>query len=123
MTSDWMQVPVVKCLNYTKTTCKATSKPVTERLDWTDQKVVPSGSEDMQHCFNQTKVDCSKRTVTETIKKPVQKTRTVTDQQRKCRMVQNKLPDQEYTVPVTRVTYKTMCYNIPRLIITFYSDS
>jgi hypothetical protein len=52
--------------------------------------------------------------VTDTIQKPVQKVRTVTDQQRRCRMVPNQLPDQEITVPVTRIVYRSMCYNIPR---------
>jgi hypothetical protein len=47
------------------------NKPVVEQIVWVNQNLVKQGSQQQQHCFNQTKVDCSKRTITEQVPKQV----------------------------------------------------
>lgn len=101
-------------MNHTKTVCKPQSEPVVEKFSWVNQEVKQGPTEDKEHCVDRTKVNCEKRTVTKTIQKPVRKQRTVNDQQRRCRVVQNKQPDQTITIPVSRVVYNTMCYEVPR---------
>ena len=67
-----------------------------------------------QHCLNQTKVDCTPRTVTKTVPRQVQKQRPITRNRQKCSQIPNRQPDRTVSVPVTKVVYRTMCYNVPR---------